>query len=247
MEKKILKIEAQGQTQKRILEQIEKYTKTPNGFFHIVSLNPENLVLAQKNILFRKVLNKAQTRIIDGIGVVMAGQLLGIDLRQRFSGVDLMDTLIREANVRSLRIMLIGGKENLAEELADCYTRTYAQATFKGLQGVKNIKKPKKTEEDKVFSIVADMRPHIIFVAFGSPYQEIWLWRNRRRLRGIVGMGVGGGFDFLSGKVQRAPVFMRKLGLEWFYRLVKQPWRWRRQARLFEFVWLVLKQRIKEF
>lgn len=247
MKKKLLKIEVHKQSKKRILEQIEEYIKHPDGFFHIVSLNPENLVIAQKNTLFRKVLNMAQTKIIDGIGVAMAGRLLGIEVGHRFSGVDLMEELIEEANVRSLRIMLIGGNEKLAEELADCYNQTHAQAKFIGLQGIKNIKKPKKSEEKRVFSIVSDMRPHIIFVAFGSPYQELWLWKNRRKLQGIVGMGVGGGFDFLSGAVRRAPRFIRQMGLEWFYRLVRQPWRLRRQTRLVEFVWLVAKQQIKEF
>ncbi|MGB3020405.1 MAG: WecB/TagA/CpsF family glycosyltransferase, partial [Microgenomates group bacterium] len=84
---------------------------------------------------------------------------------------------------------------------------------------------------------------HLIFVAFGSPYQEKWIYENRASLQGITCIGVGGAFDFLSGRVARAPKLIQSIGLEWLYRLMRQPWRWRRQLQLPVFIYLVLKQK----
>jgi len=84
----------------------------------------------------------------------------------------------------------------------------------------------------------------LIFVAFGSPAQELWLYKHRGKFKGIVCMGVGQGFDVLSGQVKRAPLLLRKIGLEWLYRLITQPWRWRRQLRLVKFLWLVFKEKL---
>ncbi len=83
-----------------------------------------------------------------------------------------------------------------------------------------------------------------MFVAFGSPEQEKWIYQNRASLQGVTCIGVGGAFDFIGGRVGRAPRLIQKIGLEWLFRLVKQPWRWKRQLRLVEFVWLVLKEKI---
>jgi N-acetylglucosaminyldiphosphoundecaprenol N-acetyl-beta-D-mannosaminyltransferase len=90
---------------------------------------------------------------------------------------------------------------------------------------------------------VAATKPNLIFAAFGSPFQEKWFYQNRARLQGICCVGVGGAFDFLSGNIQRAPIWIRKIGLEWLYRLIREPWRWRRQLRLLVFLKEVLKER----
>lgn len=245
--KKLLKIEIKDYTIKSILDKIEKYISLPTGFFHITSINPEIAVLTEEHRLFRKVINTSQIRIIDGIGVVLAAQILGIDVPARLSGVDLMSELVKQASMGRLRVMLIGGQGNLAIRLADCYSQLYPQAKFYGLEGIKNIRYPRKDEERRIFSIITDRKPHFLFVAFGSPDQELWLWKNRSRLKGIVCMGVGGAFDYLSGSIRRAPVLIRKLGLEWSYRLIRQPWRWKRQRRLIKFVWLVWRQKYSKF
>ncbi len=231
-----------AETKSDILEKIIKYIRSPKGFFHIVSLNSENLVVTQENNEFKKVVETAQIKIIDGKGVVLAGRLFNLSL-ERLPGVDLMENLISlVANMR-LRVMLIGGKPNLALELSKCYGSKYPEAKFLGLEGIKDIKSPKPEEEKAIFSIVADYKPHIVFVSFGSPDQELWLARHSKELSGIVVMGVGGAFDYLSGRISRAPEFFRKVGLEWFFRLINQPWRWRRQLRLLKFIKLVFEQK----
>jgi len=224
-----------------ILEQIIKGLAEHKEFVHVLSLNPETMVQSAKDPLFRKIIMEAKYTINDGVGVVLASRILNGAFVPRMTGVDLMEKLINEASGKSLRVLLIGGKPNLAEQLADCYNRSYPASSFKGVVGFKDVKAPSQQESKEVLSIVVAMRPQMIFVAFGSPEQEKWIYENRASLQGITCIGVGGSFDFLAGVVTRAPKLIRRVGLEWLYRLVKQPWRWRRQLRLWVFLWLVLK------
>ncbi len=211
-------------------------------FYHVVSLNPEILVETLKNKNFKKVVTAAHLRIVDGIGVVLAIQALyGIKV-ERTSGVDLFQKLMEIAGKNSLRVVLIGGKPKLADNIAVCYQQKFKNSVFLGLQGVSNIKNPSITEMKKIESIVADIRPHFVFVAFGSPFQEQWIWNNRKLFSQSICMGVGQGFDVLGNRIRRAPVMVRRLGLEWLYRLVTQPWRWKRQLNLLVFVYYVIKE-----
>lgn len=242
---KILDIEIPADSRKTVLEKILKYLKQGTKFVHIVSLNPENLVISKDNNQFKKVLQTAQIKIIDGTGIVLAARLLKIKAGERYPGVDLMSDLIKQAAISRLRVLLIGGKGDLALSLSKCYSRSYPEAKFVGLEGVKNIKKPTKKEEERVLAIVSDLKPHLIFVAFGSPDQELWIERHKDKFGKAVCMGVGGGFDYASGVVSRAPVWTRKIGLEWLYRLFTQPWRWKRQVRLIKFILIVIKEKLQ--
>ncbi len=242
---KILGISIPNYSKKEILEKIIKYLKKPTGFFHIVSLNPENLVIANKNQQFKKIILSSQMTIIDGVGIVLASRLLGFQAGERFAGVDLMKKIIEIANKLRLRVLLIGSKGKLAESLADCYNRQYFQARFFGIEGVKDVNRGMTKQEKAILNkIVTDFKPQIVFVAFGSPHQEIWIEHQKNLFKNCLVMGVGGGFDFLAGKIRRAPIFLRKIGLEWLFRLFNQPWRWKRQLRLIEFVWLVMRENI---
>src|SRR3990167_5888194 len=243
--KKILKIELTNTSKKHTLEKIEKYVSDPKGFFHVVSLNPENFVLAQKNNSFRKTLQDGQIQLIDGFGVVLAGAILGLKVGERIAGVDLMEELMDLAIRKRLTVALIGGRPKLAEYIANCYNQKTGETRFFGLEGIKNIKNPKKEEEEEIMAIIPDRRPSFLFLAFGSPAQELWIYKNRHKLQGIVCMGVGGAFDFLAGRVKRAPKSIRGLGLEWVWRLIRQPWRLKRQLRIPYFIWLVLKQKFQ--
>lgn len=241
---KILNVTIPTDSKSDILEKIKKYTSSKRGLCHIVSLNPEILVMTQKDEVFKNIVETAQIKIIDGQGIVLAAQILGMHIGERYPGVDLMSDLVKEGDKMRLRLLLIGGESNLANKLAQCYGHQMLQAKFLGINGIKNIENPDSKEEKQIFTIVADYRPHIVFVAFGSPNQEKWIERHHSQFKNCVVMGVGGAFDYLSGKIPRPPVFLRKIGLEWFYRLVCQPWRWRRQLRLWEFIYLVVKQKL---
>jgi len=243
--KQILGITIIPESKKSVLEKILLYIGHPSDFFHIVSLNPENIVITTENELFKRVVETAQIKIVDGVGVVIAARWLGVKLGERITGVGLMEDLIKMASDRRLRVLMIGGKEKLALRLVECYKDQFPEAKFKGLQGIEDIQNPKEDEEDRIFSIVADYKPHLVFVAFGSPDQELWIARHKKELTNCVVMGVGGAFDYLSGKVTRAPIIIQKIGLEWLFRLINQPWRWRRQLRLFKFIRLILQEKWK--
>lgn len=235
----LLGIPVSNVSRKDILEHIKKNSESSDTMFHIVSLNPENAVIASQNKEFKRVFTTAQIVIPDGVGVVAAVQMIkGIKMDQ-ITGVDLMEDLIKLADRMSSTVLLIGGQAKLANTLAECYSRTYARANFIGLEGVKDIQNPQENEEKQIFDIVADRRPRFVFAAFGSPAQELWFWQNRKRFRGCICMGVGGAFDYQIGLVPRAPRFVRRLGFEWLYRLIRQPWRLKRQRRLLTFLRLV--------
>ncbi len=244
-ESKILGINIAPQSKSSILEKILLYIRKPTGFYHIISLNPENLVVATEDDSFKRVIETAQIKIVDGVGIVLAGRWLGIEAGERVTGVGLMEDLLKMASDRRLRVLMIGGKENLALRLAQCYSDRFPEAMFKGIQGIEDVKKPEVDEEDKVFAIVAAYKPHLVFVAFGSPMQELWIERHKNEFANCVVMGVGGAFDYLSSNINRPPILIQKLGLEWLSRLLKQPWRWRRQLRLFKFIRLVLQEKWK--
>jgi len=237
--KNFLRIKIFAQNKKNTLEKIKKYIKKNNQFCHIVSLNPENLVIAKENKKFKKVIETAQIQIIDGVGMILASRLLCVSVGERYPGVDLVIDLLNLSSKMRLRVLLIGARSNLAKRLANCYQKKYSPAKFFGLEGILDIKNPKKEEEEKIFSIVSDFKPHLVLVAFGSPDQELWIERHKKEFKNCVVMGVGGAFDFLGGVVPRAPLFLRRLGLEWLFRLLVQPWRWRRQLRLLKFLWLI--------
>jgi len=206
-----------------------------------VSINPENVIIAQHDEKFRYILSQSDIQIVDGVGIALGGSILGIEVGERVTGVDLMEMIVKNVEGEGLHILLLGGKPNVADNLAKCYQKKYSKISFKGIEGIKDIKAPKIQEENNIFSIVADYKPQIIFAAFGSPWQEKWFWAHRDKFKGIVCMGVGGGFDFASGKVSRAPRWVRGIGMEWLFRLLKQPWRVKRQMRLFSYILLLLK------
>ncbi len=231
-------------TKKIVLEKIIKNIQQDKQFQHVVSLNPEIITAGLHNLEFSKVIRTAQISIIDGTGVVVAGKLLGIPVTTRITGTDLMSELMDLAGEMSLTVVLIGGKGNVANSIAECYKQKYKNARFFGLEGFKDIANPTDAENEAVNSIVAATRPSLVFVSFGSPAQELWIDRHKNLFEHSTVLGVGGAFDFLSGNISRAPVIIRRIGLEWLYRLIVQPWRWKRQLNLIAFMWLVLKQKL---
>lgn len=244
MNNRIIGISVKGEDFNSILDKTKLGTIQNGEMAHIVSINPEILIEAKDSEIFKKIVETAQIQIIDGVGVVLAARILNIPIANRLTGVDLMSKLLEYASVNSLSVGLIGGGEKIAERLVECQKQKYPELKVFGIQGIKDIKNPKKEEEAEIFRIVADRKPYLLFVAFGSPYQEMWIERHRHELVGMVCIGVGGAFDYLSGNVGRPNRIFRSIGLEWLLRLIMQPWRWKRQLRLIRFVWLVILQKI---
>lgn len=243
LEKNLLSIPIHFSSRQEIFQKIDENLKKGKKFLHIVSLNPEIAIIAQNNTDFKKVVSSAEIQICDGTGVYFASLFLGIPCKERVNGVDLMEDVLHNFHDRSLCIVLIGGKNDLATNLAECYKNKYPRSRFYGLEGYKDIKNPTSEEEDTLNELISGLKPDIVFVAFGSPQQELWIDSHRALLVGLVCMGVGGGFDFLGKKVPRAPLVIRRIGMEWLFRLILQPWRIVRQVRLLEFVFAIVRQK----
>ncbi len=241
---RIIKTKVNPQSSKNILEKIKKDLGADVGFTHIVSINPENLILASTNSRFNQVLETADVQIIDGVGVVWALRFLYDRDYDRLTGSDLAIELLKITGEKRLRTLLIGGEAKIAEKIAKCYSDKYSKDLYLGISGIFNIKKPTQEEEIKIFDIVADYKPHLVLVAFGSPDQELWIERNREYFGGAICIGVGGAFDYISGNVSRAPRWLRQFGLEWLVRLILQPWRAGRQIRLITYLAEIIKQKL---
>jgi len=197
---------------------------------HLVTTpNPEFVMLARRDPDFRAVVERASLNIPDGIGLVLAARLAGDRLREHVQGTDLVLMLAAESARRGERWFLLGGRGDVAEQ-----TARRLQREFQGLQIAGAMSGSPLVEDDERTrsAILAAGRVDVVLVAYGAPKQEYWLDRNLVRLGIPVGIGVGGVFDYLSGAVPRAPRWVRRLHFEWCYRLITQPWRWRRQLAL---------------
>ncbi len=226
-----------------VLEKIKKYINSPSGFMHIVSINPENVVLARQNKQFASVCNESSLALCDGMGVLLGARLLGFPLKERTQGSVLFPRLLDLAGQMGLSVLLIGSQANLADNIAKCYNQSYPKAAFMGVQGYANISKPTDEEERTLISIINNTRPRMIFAAFGSPSQELWFYSHKHICKDIMCMGVGGGFNYLSGASRQPNKYIRQMGLEWLYRLIMEPTRARRQlSRLPLFVIMVVKE-----
>lgn len=241
----LLKIPIEAYSKEYILEKIIKNIKNPSRFFHVVSLNPEILVETSKNAEFLEVVTSAQIRIIDGSGVILASRLKGISVGERYTGVELMEDILKGVLKGGSRVMLLGGKPNVADKIINCQKRARSKAIFSATVGIKDIQHPTSKENKDILSIVADFRPHILFVSFGSPFSEMWIYKHRKELNKTVCASVGGAFDYLAHITLRPPKIIRDLGLEYVYRLLVQPWRFKRQLKLITFARLSIIEAIK--
>jgi N-acetylglucosaminyldiphosphoundecaprenol N-acetyl-beta-D-mannosaminyltransferase len=205
----------------------------------VATLNPEFVMAAQRNAEFRVTLNDVALALPDGVGLLWAARMLGHPLKERVTGSDTVPQIARLSAQRGYRLYLLGAAPGVAERAAARLIRDNP-----GLQIVGTwAGSPDPAEEAGIVARIVAAQPDFLFVAYGAPRQDLWIHRNLPRLGVPVCMGVGGALDFVAGVAQRAPVWMRNLGIEWLHRLWKQPWRWRRMLALPVFVCLVLRQR----
>ncbi len=212
---------------------------TRGGSYQIATVNPEFLMQARRDAAFRATLQGAALCVPDGIGVVWAARRRGKRLRERVAGVELTERLVAEAARCGWRVYFLGAAPGVAEQAAARLQERYPGLQVAGCYAGS----PALAEEAALVARVREARPDLLFVAYGAPAQDLWLARNLARTGATVGMGVGGSLDFIAGITRRAPAWMRRLGLEWLHRLIRQPWRWRRQLVLPQFALLVLLRR----
>lgn len=204
---------------------------------HIVTLNAEILYKAQDDPRLLDIINRAALVTPDGSGIVLAArELCGREI-ERVTGIDLMQELCRRAPSCGWSVYLLGAAPGVAEAAAHNLTEQYGVNVCGWHDGYF-----KADELAWVLGDINEKKPDILFVGLGAPKQEFWIDENRDRLRVPLVIGVGGCFDVLSGNLKRAPLMFQRLGIEWLWRLLKEPWRIKRMMALPKFVLLVKRE-----
>ncbi len=203
----------------------------------IATVNPEFVVMAQRNAEFRGALNACALNVPDGVGLLWAARRLGTPLKERVTGQELVDRIAAWAAQRAAgRVFFLGAREGVAERAAEKLKEKHRGLQIAGCYAGS----PALSEEPGIVERINHSGAQILFVAFGPPAQEVWIARNLSRLNAAMAMGVGGTFDTLAGIVPRAPGWMRNAGFEWTYRLVREPRRLKRQLAIPYFMWLIV-------
>jgi N-acetylglucosaminyldiphosphoundecaprenol N-acetyl-beta-D-mannosaminyltransferase len=217
--------------------------------------NPEQIVMAQTDKVFASNLAKADYLLPDGIGLVCASRTLKIfgktdqKIKERIAGVDLVDNLLFLATSKELKTLIIGGRDYCGSFEGEAFEDEKSLIEIKKnlfwTEGYQEKAEILPVEEEALAKIIERVQPNLVFVALGAPDQEKWIIDHRALLEANqvkIAMAVGGSFDFLFNKVKRAPLTIQKLGLEWLWRLIQQPWRKHRQLRLIKFISLVFRE-----
>jgi N-acetylglucosaminyldiphosphoundecaprenol N-acetyl-beta-D-mannosaminyltransferase len=238
----ILGVGVDAVTEDEAVRLADDFVRT-GGPHQITTVNPEFVMAARKDDRFREIINSSNLATPDGAGLIWAAKLLGQPLRGRVTGVELVQRLCRLARDKSYGVFLLGAEPGVAEAAG-----AVLESKFPGLKIVGTHAGSAGPEgDDETIALVAASQPDFLFVAYGAPKQDFWISRNQPRLNVPVAIGVGGTFDFLAGKAKRAPRWMRRFGLEWLFRLITEPWRWRRMLSLPRFVFLVSLTKIRSY
>lgn len=221
------------------LQKIEGFINSGSHQQHVV-VNVDKLVKASRDPDLRRIINDCALVNADGMPVVWASRLLGKGLKERVAGVDLFDALMERSAEKAWRVYLLGAKEDVVSEVKSLYERRYPALRIAGYRN--GYWKPE--EESDVVEQIKAARADLLFVAISSPKKEQFLGRHQAEMKVPFAMGVGGSFDVAVGKVKRAPLWMQKCGLEWFYRFLQEPRRMFKRYFIDDmaFVWLLVKE-----
>lgn len=191
--------------------------------FQIITVNPEMIMFAQKNKEFFEIINSSDLNIVDGVGVKIALNLKGIKLNQ-IRGVDFSRQLIKLANDNNYRVAFLGAKEEVVQKAKENFLSVYPNLNFVYIRnGYFDFNK-----REEIIEELKNVNPQILLVGLGSPNQEIIIKELKNHLKGCTMVGVGGSFDVFSGIVKESPLIFRKLGLEWLFRTLCDPKRFKR-------------------
>ena len=237
---KFLNIPIDAITMKDTISLVEKTIVAKKQIHHTV-VNASKIILMQKDAELEKSVIEADIINADGQAVVWAANLLGLNLPERVSGIDLMESLVEMSYYKRYKCYFLGARENIVQKLVAIYIEKYSEDIIAGFRnGYFN-----EQEESDIARKISESGANILFVAITSPKKEIFLNKYKDQLKNVnFIMGVGGSFDVISGKIKRAPIFMQRIGLEWFYRFLQEPRRlWKRYLLgNIKFIWLVIKE-----
>lgn len=251
-ERQIFGITFFGSNLNQLLNELYRRIRAKEKNIWITTINPEFIMLMSNDKEFTDIINKSNIKVIDGIGLIWAYNVLkykkgiergwqairiGIEIlegkrrQELISGSDLMREICKKGNNK---IYFLGGWGDRAKRTADYFKSRNQKLETRYLSGEPEV------DNETVIKEINKFQPDFLFVAYGMKKQEEWIAANIKRLRVGVVMGIGRSFDYYSGDLKRAPIFIRKMGLEWLYSLFKEPKRWKRQVVLPKFVWMVL-------
>ena len=209
------------------LERIEQLVGEKKGGY-VVTPNLDHVVLADDNVAFREAYTHAALSVVDGQPLVWASRILGEQLPEKISGADLILPLMEVAAKQQWRVYFMGAGPGVAEKAAEEVHRRYG-TTVVGCDAPRVSVDPAASENAAAIGKIQAAKPDLVLVALGAPKQEIWMHRCMAQYAPAVALGIGAGLDFIAGTVKRAPKWMSNHGLEWAYRLSREPKRmWRR-------------------
>ena len=205
----------------------------------VVTANAEIIYRASKNEDMKAIINQAQMVTADGSGVVWASKQLGEPLADRVTGIDLVNSICAASAQYGWKLYILGSAPGVADTAAKNICEKYSGCNIIGTHhGYFDAQ-----EEQNILAELRELKPDVLFVALGAPRQEYWIAEHIKALGIPVGMGIGGSMDVLSGNVKRAPEWMQKMSLEWLYRFLIQPTRFKRMLALPKFMLAVKKQK----
>jgi N-acetylglucosaminyldiphosphoundecaprenol N-acetyl-beta-D-mannosaminyltransferase len=222
------------------LAKVEGFIQSGRPHQHVV-VNVDKLVKASRDADLRRIINECALVNVDGMPVVWASRLLGKPLKERVAGVDMFEALMRRAGDKGWRVFLLGAREEVVSAVQETYQRKYPKLL---IAGYRNGYWKGEAEEAEVVEQIRASGADLLFVAISSPKKEQFLGRYQADMKIPFAMGVGGTFDVAIGKVKRAPLWMQKSGLEWFYRFLQEPRRMFRRYFIDDmaFIWLLIKE-----
>lgn len=234
----ILGIPVDSLTMEETIVTVEKAIENGNKT-RIITANAEMIMQAQDHGGLRNCLEKATLVVPDGAGVVWAAKEIGSMIPERVAGIDLAKNLMQMSAQKGFGVYFFGAAPGIAQLAAENIRKSFPELSISGIRdGFYS-----EADEDQIIKEINDSGAKLLFVALGSPKQELWLEKYRDSLSPMLHMGVGGSFDVFAGKVDRAPKWMQKNSLEWLYRALGQPSRWKRLLALPKFVFAVKKQK----
>lgn len=206
---------------------------------YVVTPNPEIVMTCWENTDAMEAVQNADLVLPDGVGVVYGAKILGTPLKGKLPGIDFATELMRRMAKRCGRVYLLGAKPGVAEMAGERLTEQFPGLIVCGTHD------GYFQEDAPVVDEINALQPDLLLVCLGAPKQEIWMLRNRSALKVGLMAGLGGSLDVFAGTVKRAPAFFQKLGLEWFYRLIKEPWRFKRMMKLPKFLFACIGKKIR--
>ena len=230
-----------------VVEKIVEHALVDGSPEYVVTPNAQHVLTLQNDSHFQDIYRKAYLTVPDGVPLLWASQFLQTPLNGRVNGTDLFEKLCEVANAKGLKIFLLGGRTGAADKAAEILQTRHSGLKIVGTHCPPYGFESNAAELEVINAKITATAPHILFVGLGAPKQENWIYANYQQLKVPISIGIGVSFELVSGMVQRAPTWMQKTGLEWFFRLIVEPKRlWQRYIVGNPlFIWLVIKQKLR--